>query len=87
MRGSAIRGFPGFVLFCEIEKDLFIAKKKIERKVKELRNSKRFLSRLIDASPMCALAANVTDSPGQDAVIVGHETSRIYIYSRKFSAT
>ena len=36
-------------------------------------------------SPMCALAANVTHSPGEDIVIVGHTTSRIYIYSKKFS--
>ena len=32
---------------------------------------------------MCCLAARVTDSPGEDMVIVGHETSRIYIYSSK----
>ncbi|MDO9541276.1 MAG: PQQ-binding-like beta-propeller repeat protein [Kiritimatiellia bacterium] len=37
----------------------------------------------IEDSPMCALAANVTASPGEDIVMVGHTTSRIYIYSKK----
>ncbi|MEW6355477.1 MAG: PQQ-binding-like beta-propeller repeat protein [Planctomycetota bacterium] len=37
----------------------------------------------IDDSPMCARAAHVTPSPTDDIVVVGHETSRIYIYSRK----
>jgi hypothetical protein len=37
----------------------------------------------IDDSPMCACAAKVTGSPGQDLVIVGHTTSRIYIYTKK----
>lgn len=37
----------------------------------------------IDDSPMCARAAKVTASPGEDIVIVGHTTSRIYIYSKK----
>jgi len=37
----------------------------------------------IDHSPMCALAANVTPSPGEDIVTVGHRTSRMYIYSKK----
>lgn len=41
----------------------------------------------IDDSPMCALAANVTNSLGEDIVMVGHTTSRIYIYSKKVSAT
>ena len=39
----------------------------------------------IDDSPMCARAANVTDSPGEDVVMVGHTTSRIYIYSKRTS--
>ncbi len=37
----------------------------------------------IDDSPMCARAARVTDSPGEDIVIVGHTTSRIYIYTKQ----
>jgi len=37
----------------------------------------------IDDSPMCALAASVTDSPGDDLVVVGHHNSRIHVYSRK----
>ena len=41
----------------------------------------------IDASPMCARAANVTPSPTDDIVVVGHATSRIYIYSNKQAAT
>ena len=37
----------------------------------------------IDDSPMCALAANVTDSPGDDIVMVGHTNSRIHIFSKR----
>jgi hypothetical protein len=36
----------------------------------------------IEDSPMCAIAARVTGSPGEDLVIVGHTTSRIYIYTK-----
>lgn len=37
----------------------------------------------VDDSPMCARAARVTASPGEDIVMVGHTTSRIYIFSKK----
>jgi hypothetical protein len=37
----------------------------------------------IEDSPMCARAANVTPSPTDDIVMVGHDSSRIYIYSRR----
>lgn len=37
----------------------------------------------IGDSPMCARAARVTRSPGDDLVVVGHNTSRIYIYSKR----
>ena len=37
----------------------------------------------IDDSPMCARAANVTRAPNDDLVVVGHSTSRIYIFSRR----
>jgi len=37
----------------------------------------------IDCSPMCARACNVTPSPTDDLVMVGHHTSRMYVYSRK----
>jgi hypothetical protein len=37
----------------------------------------------IDDSPMCARAARVTNSPGEDIVVVGHYNSRIHIFSRK----
>jgi len=36
----------------------------------------------IDDSPMCARAANVTPSPGDDIVMVGHTNSRIHIFTR-----
>jgi len=39
----------------------------------------------IEDSPMCARAANVTPSPHDDIVMVGHDTSRIYIYSKRDS--
>jgi len=37
----------------------------------------------IEDSPMCARAANVTGSATQDVVIVGHVSSRIYIYTKR----
>ena len=37
----------------------------------------------IDDSPMCARAANVTDSPTDDIVMVGHYDSRIHIFSSR----
>jgi hypothetical protein len=37
----------------------------------------------IDDSPMCVRAAHVTRSSSDDIVMVGHETSTIYIFSRK----
>jgi hypothetical protein len=37
----------------------------------------------IEDSPMCACAARMTGSLGQDVVIVGHNTSRIYIYTKR----
>lgn len=37
----------------------------------------------LDDSPMCARAANVTPSPGDDIVVVGHTNSRIHIFSKK----
>ena len=40
----------------------------------------------IDDSPMCALAANVTPSPTDDIVMVGHHNSRIHIFSRREAA-
>jgi hypothetical protein len=36
----------------------------------------------IEDSPMCACAARITGSPGQDLVVVGHTASRIYIYTK-----
>lgn len=47
------------------------------------RNGKAVSIFPIGDSPMCAKAANVTDSPGQDVVMVGHTTSRIYIYTKR----
>jgi hypothetical protein len=40
----------------------------------------------IEDSPMCCLAAHVTPSPGEDMVVVEHETSRIAIYSNRHAA-
>jgi len=37
-------------------------------------------------SPMCAISARVTGSAGEDVVMVGHTTSRIYIYTKKFQS-
>jgi len=47
------------------------------------RNGKPVTIFPIDDSPMCARAAHVTPSPGDDIVMVGHETSRIYVFSKK----
>ncbi len=35
----------------------------------------------LDDSPMCACACRVTDTPGEDLVVVGHRNSKISIYS------
>lgn len=51
MRGNSLGNGLGYILLCEIKRDLFIAKRKLEAKIGELRNARNFLSKLIDASP------------------------------------
>ncbi len=37
----------------------------------------------IEHTPMCAISGNLTETPGNDIVTVGHHDSKIHIYSRK----
>jgi len=80
MRGNAINDRSAFVLFCEIERELFIAKKKIEEKVRELKSSKYFLSRLIDASPVSFISIN------QERIIAGCNKNAIATFGYKRSS-
>jgi PAS domain S-box-containing protein len=41
----------GTAIFCEVEQDLFHEMRKVEKRGRELRRSRRFLSAILDASP------------------------------------
>ncbi|MFY9397411.1 MAG: ATP-binding protein [Desulfomonilia bacterium] len=46
----------GTAIFCEIEQDLFHEMRKVEKRSRELRRSRRFLSAILDASPNLVLS-------------------------------
>ncbi len=58
MLGSAFGRGMGYAVFCEIEKELYNARRDAERTGKELRLSQKYLSALLDASPNIVISVD-----------------------------
>jgi len=58
MLGSTFGEGMGYAIFCEIEKELYNAKRDAERTGNELRLSQKYLSALLDASPNIVISVD-----------------------------
>ncbi|MEA3223503.1 MAG: PAS domain S-box protein [Thermodesulfobacteriota bacterium] len=58
LQGCSLGKGMGYAIFCEIEKELYGAKRSIEKTGEELRQSQKYLSALLDASPNIVISVD-----------------------------
>jgi len=77
-RGAYLRRSNCFVLLHDLEEELFHAKRKVERRTKELEKSKTFLESLINSSPNIVVGTDL----GNRIIIFNDAAERAFLYSR-----
>jgi PAS domain S-box-containing protein len=60
-RGAAFSSGKYFILLHDLEEELYYVKRLVERKTKQLHESKKFLESLIDSSPSILISTDLTD--------------------------
>jgi PAS domain S-box-containing protein len=76
-RGASLSSKKNFILLHELEEELYQEKRLLERRTKELQESKIFLEALIDSSPYAVISTDLADR----ILIFNKMAERLFNYS------